>query len=91
MLGVKLVIVKVVGFPTETPIEDPATPNALVEIDKVVPLGLVLGLMLIVMDVENTWKLVTVGATAKVLVEAAIVTVCVDALVLSFLDPLWNP
>lgn len=79
--------VNVVGLPAATPTDELATPNAFVEMESAVPLGFVFGLMFTVMDVENTWKLLTVGATANVLVEAVIVTVWVEAFVLSSLAP----
>ena len=75
MLGIKLVMDRVVGLPAVTPTEELATPKALVEIDNAVPLGLLFGLMLTVIEVLNTWKLDKSGATARVLVEAVMVMV----------------
>ena len=75
MLGIKLVIVSVVGLEPTIPTEEPAAVKLLVEIDRSVPAGLVLGLMLTVIEVLNTWKLDKSGATARVLVEAVMVMV----------------
>ena len=74
-----MLIVSVV-IPIAAPILELATPKLLVEIDSMVPFGFVFGLMRTAMEVAKTWKLFNDGATAKVLVEAVIVIVWVEAL-----------
>ena len=66
MLGIKLVMDRVVGLPADTPTEELATPKALVDMDKPVPAGFALGLMLTVILVVNTWNPTRVGKAASV-------------------------
>ena len=69
MLGIKLVMDRVVGLPADTPTEELATPKALVEIDNAVPLGLLFGSMVTVIEVLNTWNPTRVGRAARVVEE----------------------